>query len=301
MEEDLRSNKLGKRLSYVLRYGAVIEGLEVSGDGFVNLDDLLHIGLIKRHSREEVIAEVNKKAVSGKSRFELVCRDGRDMIRASYGRNFRPAQKHHGGNVFRLLEICMSYVCSHIKNFDLEDFPDSYILNQIFYRLKFEKKLTNSAMPSVIGRVMDAVDFTGIYITQKTLNLIYERLPNLQALSLKECSYLITDNVLCKLVKSLPLLKRLNICACESVTDQGIQHISKYLKNLVALNISYLPLVTEKGLKELVSNCLNLGELYVCGNSNVDQALIGELQVIQQSQHHSKSSLVIFASCNTLE
>ena len=58
--------------------------------GFVNLDDLLHIGLIKRHSREEVIAEVNKKAVSGKSRFELVCRDGRDMIRASFGRNFRP-------------------------------------------------------------------------------------------------------------------------------------------------------------------------------------------------------------------
>ena len=73
--------------------------------------------------------------------------------------------------------------------------------SQIFYRLKFEKKLTNSAMPSVLGRVMDAVNFTGIYITQKTLNLVYERLPHLQALSLKECSYLITDNVLCKLVK----------------------------------------------------------------------------------------------------
>ena len=73
--------------------------------------------------------------------------------------------------------------------------------SQIFYRLKFEKKLTNATMPSVLGRVMDTVNFPGIYITQKTLNLVYERLPHLQALSLKDCGYLITDNVLSKLVK----------------------------------------------------------------------------------------------------
>ena len=56
----------------------------------MNLDDLLHTDVIKTYSRGVVIAEVNKKAINGKSRFELVCKNGRDMIRASFGRNFRP-------------------------------------------------------------------------------------------------------------------------------------------------------------------------------------------------------------------
>ena len=51
-------------------------------------------------------------------------------------------------------------------------------------------------MPSVIGNVMDAVDFNGVYITNKTLKLVCQKCPNLQSLSLKECGYLITDNVL---------------------------------------------------------------------------------------------------------
>ena len=33
MMEELSPNKLGKRLAYILRYGAVKEGLEVSGEG----------------------------------------------------------------------------------------------------------------------------------------------------------------------------------------------------------------------------------------------------------------------------
>ena len=73
--------------------------------------------------------------------------------------------------------------------------------SQIFYRLKFEKRLTNSAMPSVIGRAMDSIDFNGVYITEKTLKLVYERCPNLQSMSLKACGYLITDIVLQRLLK----------------------------------------------------------------------------------------------------
>ena len=48
---------------------------------------------------------------------------------------------------------------------------------------------------------MDSVDFNGIYITEKTLRIVYERCPNLQSLSLKGCGYLITDNVLQRLLK----------------------------------------------------------------------------------------------------
>ena len=33
MEEELNPTKFGKRLAYILRYGALKEGLEVSGDG----------------------------------------------------------------------------------------------------------------------------------------------------------------------------------------------------------------------------------------------------------------------------
>lgn len=71
----------------------------------------------------------------------------------------------------------------------------------IFYRLKFEKRLTNSVMPNVIGNVMDTLDFNGIYITKKTLKLVCVRCPCLQSLSLKGCGYLITDSVLQWLTK----------------------------------------------------------------------------------------------------
>ena len=37
-------------------------------------------------------------------------------------------QTHLGGNVSKLLEICLSYVCGNIKLYDLEDFPDSFLL-----------------------------------------------------------------------------------------------------------------------------------------------------------------------------
>ena len=73
--------------------------------------------------------------------------------------------------------------------------------SRIYYRLKYEKTLTNSVMQNAIGKVMDSVDFNGIYITEKTLKMLCKRCPNLKSLDLKTCEYLITDTVLRWLLK----------------------------------------------------------------------------------------------------
>ena len=94
------------------------------------------------------------------------------------------------------------------------------------------------------------------------------------------------------------MLKSLNICACESVSDKGIHLISRYSKHIEKLNISCLSLVTKRGLIELVANCLSLKKLYVRANSNVDQPLIDELLTLRSAQT-SGTKLQIYATCNT--
>ena len=37
-------------------------------------------------------------------------------------------QKNKNDEVSGLLELSLAYVCNHIKRFDLEDFPDSFLL-----------------------------------------------------------------------------------------------------------------------------------------------------------------------------
>ena len=58
--------------------------------GFVSLDDLLTVDILKSYSKSEIVTEVRKKTVNGKSRFELISREGKDLIRATFGRNFAP-------------------------------------------------------------------------------------------------------------------------------------------------------------------------------------------------------------------
>eukprot|EP00795_Rhopilema_esculentum_P012097 gene12097-2697_t len=297
-KEAVRS-KVGRRMAYILRYGALEEGLKVSNNGFTKVDDLLQLESMQRYTKEDLLAEVEKLTVSGKKRFEVALDKDNMFIRATHNRKFAPAGKHKDSEVNRLLEICTAFICNNIKIYDLEHFPDEFLLRQIFYRLKFKKKLTNAVLPNVIGRVMEEIDFNDVYVTEKTIKLVCKRCPELKSLSLKNCGYIITDNVLKWLLKELPNLVSLNLCGCDSIRDKGLQEISKWCRQLKKLSISYLPLVTKDGLTSLVENCPSLEQLFVQGIPVVNQNFVEELLQVREVNNLSKIELKIFASCNT--
>ena len=63
-------------------------------------------------------------------------------------------------------------------------------------RLKREKKLTNKALRVLLAPTVTRLDLEGVYLTNNTLRMVWTQCPHLQAVSLKDCGYIITDNVL---------------------------------------------------------------------------------------------------------
>ena len=94
-------------------------------------------------------------------------------------------------------------------------------------------------------------------------------------------------------------LRNLNLCGCYSITDNGIEAISKYTSQIERLNLSHLPLVTEKGLCKLVSSCMKLKQLNLQGNPCVDNALVEELLCMREKDDLDQTPLRIYADCNT--
>ena len=64
--------RLGKRLAYILRYGAMKEGLSVFPGGFVSLQDVMGVELMKYHSEKEVMDELlTSQTIRGVNRFQV--------------------------------------------------------------------------------------------------------------------------------------------------------------------------------------------------------------------------------------
>ena len=78
--------------------------------------------------------------------------------------------------------------------------------SRIYYRLKFQKRLTNAALNSVLGLVMESIDFNGVYVTENTLKLLCRRCPKLRSLEMKGCGYVMTDRLLDTLLKVSKIL-----------------------------------------------------------------------------------------------
>lgn len=68
-------------------------------------------------------------------------------------------------------------------------------------KMKKQNKLNNTAMRQLLVPVLEHLDFSGIYITDSTLKILWRNCPNIRVLSLKDCGYLITDNLMEQLVK----------------------------------------------------------------------------------------------------
>jgi RNA:NAD 2'-phosphotransferase (TPT1/KptA family) len=144
--------RIGKRLAYLLRYGAFKEGLKTAEGGYVKLNDLLDTSLLKqnyysnsdsnnnnnnKHSSDRkttndvtLIMEELKTSISHRNinRFELKQINNETYVRATYGRKFERSPFHTGSKVKRLLEISLDYIVKNINSYDFEGFPDEFLI-----------------------------------------------------------------------------------------------------------------------------------------------------------------------------
>ncbi|XP_018570411.1 tRNA 2'-phosphotransferase 1 [Anoplophora glabripennis] len=86
-EKDIQ---LSKTLSWLLRHGAVKEGLHISREGFVSVVDILnHKSLRNRYNLEDIKRVVD---VNDKQRFRLRCNDGIWEICANQGHSLKAVE-----------------------------------------------------------------------------------------------------------------------------------------------------------------------------------------------------------------
>ncbi len=76
----------------------------------------------------------------------------------------------------------------------------------MIHKLKRQKRLTNTALQGLLGPHIESLDLDGTYITEGSLKIIMRQCPNLKQLNLKECGYLMTDQLVQQLVKVSQLL-----------------------------------------------------------------------------------------------
>ncbi|XP_059175945.1 uncharacterized protein LOC131955735 [Physella acuta] len=272
--------KLSKRLAYLLRYGARKEGLDVDDNGYVHLDDLLKTNLMLDYSREDVLDSV-KTSVSYRKvkRYDLRETDGKIYIRAAYLRNFEKNPCHTGCNVHTLLETSMNYIISNLDYYDLQDFPDENIIRDMIRRLKRQKKLSNKALMTLLVPTVTRLDLEGVYLTKNTLRMIWTQCPNLVAVSLKDCGYIITDSVLNQFTTNLPKLERLNLCSCNHLTAKCLSILNKTLKHLKVLHIATVPSLTYKAVLDfiLAGTELNFLDVYFLKTTETEYKTLTKL------------------------
>ena len=77
-------------------------------------------------------------------------------------------------------------------------------------RLKRQKKLNSVALTTLLVPTLTRLDLQDVYLTNKTLRILWSNCPNLEAISLKDCGYIITDSTLAKLTKVRHSLSQIN-------------------------------------------------------------------------------------------
>nr|XP_054749497.1 uncharacterized protein LOC129254973 [Lytechinus pictus] len=261
-EQFKHSERLGKKLTYLLRYGAKQEGLSVCPQGYVKLNDLVQVSLLRWYKTEEVLQEIqSSKSFNGKRRYEDKKEKNTVYVRASYNRRFERNPYHEETKVPRLLESCMQYICTNIKDYSLEDCPDEFLVNELLHRLKRKGKLTNVALENLLGPYIETLNLEGALITQKAPKIITQQCPNLRNLNLKDCGYVITDHVLTFLMKRLPDLRVLNLSNCNHLTGKSLRTIPKHLPHLQILNLTWVKSVSESDLLAIIEGCYNLEKI----------------------------------------
>lgn len=80
---------LSKRLSYILRYGAIREGLTVYENGYIDINEVLSLSIMKSTDLKNFYQVIqDSTSHTGCKRYELVENNGKQYIRATSGRYF---------------------------------------------------------------------------------------------------------------------------------------------------------------------------------------------------------------------
>jgi RNA:NAD 2'-phosphotransferase (TPT1/KptA family) len=120
--------RVSKRLSYVLRYGAIKEGLRVYDGGYVKLNDLVGLPSFKNDDKLVVAELQSSTSWRNLKRFEIKCDPSGSFVRATYGRKFERSKFHPDCKVPRLLELTLDYVADNVASYDFDNFPDQYLI-----------------------------------------------------------------------------------------------------------------------------------------------------------------------------
>ncbi|RUS79287.1 hypothetical protein EGW08_012942 [Elysia chlorotica] len=263
-EKEESMKRLSKRLAYLLRYGAVKEGLNVDDNGYVELEDLCGAHLLRSHSKAEVLEAIQSStSYRHTKRYDCRERNGQIYVRAAYLRNFEKNPFHSNTKVKTLFESSMTSILDNLDDYDLQDFPDENTLRMMIRRLKQEKKLTSKALRVLLAPTVTRLDLEGVYLTNNTLRLVWTQCPHLQAVSLKDCGYIITDSTLANFTKNLPGLQRLNLCQCSHLTNKSLATLAKNLPKLHTLHMTRVPALTPKGVVDFLQKSLSIKNLDV--------------------------------------
>ncbi|XP_077980003.1 uncharacterized protein LOC144435285 [Glandiceps talaboti] len=256
-KDDNARMRLSKRLSYILRYGAEKEGLRVGDTGYIDLKELMTLPLLQTHTEKEVLDEIKvSRSDRGHKRYEFKRQyDGQVLVRALYGRKMERSPYHEGCKVIRLMETCLIYICQHIEEFDLMDCPDEYLLSCVVHKLKRQKKLTNNAMKCALGTSLENLDLDGVYLTEKSLKIITARCPNLKFLNLKNCGYLLNDQIFTQMIKKLPHMEKINLAFCTQLSGKSLKALQKYVPTIVGVNVACIPNFTQADILDFISKC----------------------------------------------
>lgn len=130
--------------------------------------------------------------------------------------------------------------------------------SKMIQKMKRQSKLNNAALRQLLVPVLEHLDLSGVYITDSTLKLVWRNCSNLRVLSLKDCGYIMTDSIMEQLVKKLPHLESLNLCACKHLTDRSAWALSKHAHNLKELNLSWITTISETSIIDIMTNCSQL-------------------------------------------
>ncbi|XP_045171987.2 uncharacterized protein LOC123534020 [Mercenaria mercenaria] len=260
--EDRYAGRLSKRLCYILRYGALKEGLTVHDGGFIDVKEVMEVNMMRHHTEEEVLKEIDTSlSHRNTKRFESKQHNGKTLIRSLFCRNFEPSPFHEGTNVTTLHQCCMGYILDNLDDYDLEDFPDEHIISAMIAQLKKKKKLNVKALRQLLVPVLEHLDLNDVYLTQSILKTMWTNCPNLRVLSLKDCGYIVTDNIVETILRKLTKLESLNLAACKHVTNKSLAAICKYGKNLRELNLSWIKTISDGAILDLIVNCESLKHL----------------------------------------
>ncbi|XP_052797528.1 uncharacterized protein LOC128229754 [Mya arenaria] len=262
-KEDKYADRLPKRLCYILRYGAVKEGLTVHEGGYVDIKDVMSVGMMRHHSEPEVLAEVETSLSHRKTlRFERKDEVGRTLVRAQFGRNFESSPFHEGTQVRSLLQTTLEYITDNLQDYDLQDFPDEFLLSKMISQLKRKKKLNSKNFKALLVPALEHLDVSqDVCLTQSMLKTMWSNCPNLRVLILKDCGYIVTDSVVETLFMKLHKLESVSLAACKHVTDKGVRSMIKYGANLQELNLSFIRTFSDSAIVDLVCNCERLRHL----------------------------------------